>query len=318
MAQVKEVNVENRTVNVQLLGTARQITDVIVVNNPGNYAFPNNGDIVLILSMFSRSFAVGIIQVNYKLKTERKTVKDPASNTYVRADVVDGGGISIGNITNKTKLTIDNDGSFSLWSSLFAGIKFSPMFNLIEQFAQLFEFTAGTVKSSVGVVMRNIKPNGRTPIASTVADSTGLPTSPAVEAMINVLFNKVRLARLHIGHVLDSLGVPEFSSFAGRIRAILEVCQTGTTIASMKMDEYGNIELTTTMGTVIINGAAASGIILGTSPATALYSVLRGESVQTWCDNHTHQTSQGPTGPASLGTYGIFPPTALSTQVKID
>lgn len=312
-AIVKQTDPTARTLVVQPFGTDRQVTDVYVVNDPGNYAFPKINDVILLLSTTTRAYAVGVVQMRYANKLERKTAKDPETNSYVRADEVDNGGICIGNITNKTKLRIDNNGDFSFWSALFAGFSFEAMKQIFTFAANNFTINAGTVKSYIGSVFRSIPGTGNTPMqALPPIDTTGTPGFAAVEVMFDLLYRQLRLARFHLGHILNSVGVPELSSLAKPIRALLEVCLSGATICSMKMDEGGNIEVSTTIGKVIINSSIplASVLIGG---LTASQSAVFGDLLLTWLNSHTHSSSWGPTGPAiSPATTSI-----LSQKVKI-
>lgn len=310
---------EDRTLVAQPFGTERQVVDVYVVNDPGNYAFPKEKDVILLLSTTTRSYAIGIIQMKYADKLERKKVKDPSTNTYIRAEEVDNGGICIGNITNKTKINIDNNGDFSFWSSLLAGFKFEALKQIFNLAANNFTISAGTVKSYIGSVFRTIPGTGNTPMqALPPIDSSGTTGFAAVEVMFDLLYRQLRLVRMHLGHILNAAGVPEMGSIdvTKPLRALLEVCLGGATICSMKMDEGGNIEISTSLGKVVIDSSIPLGsVLLGGASATE--SAVYGDLLKTWLDNHTHPSSWGPTGPASAAPTGPLPDTTLSPKVKI-
>lgn len=318
-AIVTKTDPKSRTLNVQVYGTERQIVNVFVVNDPGNYGFPKMNDSVLVLNTATRAYCVGVIQIQYEKKTERKAVKDPETNTYVRADEVDNGGICIGNITNKTKFRIENNGDFSLWSALFAGLKFESLRQILSIAGNMLDISAGTVTSYIGSVFRNVPGTGLTPFqALPPIDSTGTTGFSAVEVLFDLLYRQLRLVRFHLGHILNAAGVPEMGSIdvTKPLRALLEVCLSGATIASLKMDEGGNIEISTSIGKIVVDSSIPLGsVLLGGASATE--SAVYGDLLKTWLDNHVHPSSWGPTGPASAGSTGPLPDTTLSPKVKI-
>lgn len=320
VAQVSEVQPESRTLNVKVVGSDRDIIGVCVVNTAGNYALPQEKDFVLILSTAAVSYCIGVVQLDYEGKIERKKIKD-VNGQYVRADIVDAGGINIGNITNRTKLTIDNNGDFSFWSSLVAGLRFESLRQILTLSAGTLNTLAGTVSSAMGNVFRVLPGTGNTPIqAVPPIDSTGIPGFAAVEVFFDLLYLTKRLVRFHLGHILNSKGVPEMSSlpFVKPLRALLEVCTGGVTISSFKMDEGGNIEIGTTLGNIVIDSSAVSDCIhIGGSALTTTQHAVLGELLIAWLNTHTHPSSWGPTGPASAGPTGAVPSTVLSTKVKI-
>ena len=315
VAQVTAVNPDDRSLTVQVVGSDRLIVDVCVVNNSGNFCMPQEHDFVLILSTAATAYAIGIVQMDYKGKTERKKIKDPVTQKYVRADVVDPGGITIGNITNKTKLTIDNNGDFSFWSSLLAGLSFESLRQILSIASGTVNTSAGTAISYLGNVYRQMPGTGNTPLqAIAPIDITGIPGFSAVESVFDLFYQQFRIVRLHLGHIFTDKGIPEFSSVdpTKPLRAILEVCLKNVTSCSLKMDEGGNIEVKTLLGKVVIDSSIPLGSIL-LGGLTSTQSAVFGDLLLTWLNSHTHSSSWGPTGPA------ISPATSalLSTKVKI-
>ena len=332
-AMVQSASPVNRTLIVNVLGTDRSITDVFVVNDPGNYSFPEIGDVVLVLTTPTRVYAVGVIQYNYDKKIERKKVKDPTTKKYVRADPVEPGNINIGNIVHKTKIRIDKNGDFSFWSAALAGFKFEAAKKILSFTSNLFNLSAGTVTAVIGSVFRQVPGTGNTPfMALPPIDSTGTTGFSAVEAVFDLMYRQLRLVRLHLGHILTSVGVPEMSSVdvTKPLRAILETCFSGATICSIKMDEGGNIELNTTIGKVVIDSTVSlASILIG--GLSASQSAVFGDLLKTWLDNHPHPFTgtitgiDSVTGAAVTGTCSgttsapstPLPPTTLSQKVKI-
>ena len=165
-----------------------------------------------------------------------------------------------------------------------------------------------------GTVMRDIPLQGKTPIPGDVA------TIPSVEGLIQLLYNNIKLARFHIGHVADTaLGVIEMGSFGTRLRALLEVCNpTGIPIAVLKMDEAGNIELSAVPpGKVMFNGNPVGGVML--SGLGSAYSAVLGEKAVQVMLNHIHPSPAGNTGPMlPLAGFLATLTDILSKMVKLN
>lgn len=300
---VKSTIPEKRIITVKYLGSDREKQGVIVVTDPGSYSFPSVEDVVLLLEAESYVYCIGKIEYSYEDKIEGST----------KAKKVAGGETWIGSVIKKVWLYIANSGNFSLMNGLNDGLKYFAQSRFLRLAAGVVNLVGSGAEASFGSVIRDIPGIGKTPIPSDI------PTIPSVEGLIDIVYNNLKLARLHIGHVMDTtLGVAEISSFGTRLRAILEVATGGVTLAVLKMDETGNIELSTVpTGKVMLNGNPVGGIML--SGLGSAFSGVLGEKLTSYLLAHTHGSPAGNTSPPlPVAGFAATLTDLLSTMVKLN
>jgi hypothetical protein len=306
---VKSVDTINRLISVNFTDSCRGANNVIVVDSFGNYSFPKIDDIVLILHVDSKNYAIGKIESTYAQQI-LGNFKDPTTKTQILAKEVESGSVYLNHIIQSIGLAFENSGDFSLkniWQDGFAYTLAQRLTELIGNSIHLLSL-GSNVFIKLGAVLRDIPTQG-TQIIST----NGLP---ALEIALSILNNSIKFVRFQLGHVIDALGTEETSSFGNKLRAILEVCNAiGSVVGTINIDESGNIEIKSTDNKVVLNGNTSSGILL--SGLTSSQSAVRGEKLLDWLKDHTHPTSTGPSGKPLLDpTLPIFE--ILSNQVKLD
>lgn len=295
---VKSVVPEDRVIDVNYLGSDRGKQGVIIVTDPGSYSCPRVGDAVLILETDPYAYCIGKIEYNYAQKIAgeypiKMTDKDKEAEkvTLPKAKKVEGGETWIGSVIKKAWFYIANSGNFSVMNGLNDGLKYFAQSRFLRLAGGVVNLVGSGAYIAFGSVMRDIPLQGKTPIPGDI------PTIPSVEGLINLLYNNIKLARFHIGHVMDTvLGVAEISSFASRLRCLIEVANpAGIPIAVLKMDEAGNIELSAvTPGKVMLNGNPVNGILL--SGLGSAFSSVLGEKLIQVLLNHIHGAPAGNTG----------------------
>jgi hypothetical protein len=305
-ATVKAVDSTNRFIDIQYMGSDRTKKEVILVMDPGNYAFPKVGDRVFVLDVGERTYCLGRIDYRYKTLVDGGT-KDETTGVEIKTKDVHDNEIYLGNFLKRTWLSLSNSGDFSLMAAKGGGegLKYIFKDRFLKLAGMAVQVIGNGARVAFGSVVRNIA-GEITPIPSDA------PLLPAVEGVIDLYYSTLRLARMGIGHIKNSLGIDEFGSWGARLRAIIEVCQAGVPIAVMKMDEAGNIEISSTLAQVMLDSTIpVNSVLLG--GLAAAFSVPLGESLNTWLTGHTHSSGTGPTG------VPIIPPTSalLSQKVKV-
>lgn len=310
-AEVTATDPENRVISVKFLGLAEIGNNVIVLNDSGNYSFPRVGERGLVLDAYPYYYYLGKIEYRYKEQIEGAV--DRISKVNINAKKVAGGETWIGSVIKKAWLYIANSGNFSLMNGLNDGLKYFAQSRFLRLAAGVVNLVGSGAYVAFGSVIRDIPGVGKTPIPSDI------PTIPSVEGLIDIVYNNLKLARLHIGHVMNTtLGTPEISSFGTRLRAILEVATGGVTLAVLKMDETGNIELSTVpTGKVMLNGNPVGGIML--SGLGSAFSGVLGEKLTSYLLAHTHGSPAGNTSPPlPVAGFAATLTDLLSTMVKLN
>jgi hypothetical protein len=306
LAEITATDPENRLVNVKWLGLAEGKEGVTVLAPVGNYSFPKVGDRGVVIQIGTFDIFIGKIEYNY-VKQIAGDVKDALTKSVLLAKKVLDGEVFLSNLPQRAWLYISNTGGFSLMNGLGDGLRYFASNRLLRLGGMALRADTFSAITKIGAVFRNLPSQGNTVIPSDVV------TIPAVEGLIDLVVNGLRLARLHIGHIKNSLGVDELGSWGARLRALIEVCNpAGTPLAVFKIDEIGNIEIASTSTAVMLNGMPVAGILLGGLAASQ--SAVLGEALLRWLNTHTHPTGTGPSG------VPITPVTAaeiLSQKVKI-
>jgi len=325
-AVVRGTDPENRLIDVQFSNMERTANQVIVLNDFGSFNFPKQGDLVLILQVGEREYCLGKIENNYKNKIDGK-ITDTVTKDTLFARVVKNGTIFIGNLAKGAWLEISSNGDFELTNNAAEGIKYE----LKKRFTQLRGGTSHIYGlgekafAKIGSVIRNVPGVG-----NKVIPQTTNPLAPAIEASLGLVQTvgtvALNFVRLQLGHVIGLTGTEEWSTWAMRLRAILEVCNSaGIPQASIKIDEAGNIEIKPQVsGVVALDSAIPYGVYLGGSVPPPSSTAVLGEALITLFNGHTHLLT-GAADPATHVVTGstntpTVPATAtiLSTKVKLN
>lgn len=311
-ARVVATDPDNRLLDIKLMHSDHGSKNAIPITDFGSYSFPKVGDYVLALISGADNpvYCIGKIDYGYKAKVDGKIDVDgkaidpkAKSKSPMLARRVKEGEVFLANLAKRAWLQIAENGDFSLLNGLNEGLNYVKNTRFLRLAGTVFQALGSGATFNVGAVARDL-PSGKTIIPSDA------PVIPAIEGMINLVIGALRLARFHIGHVKDAMGIDEFGSWGARIRAIIEVCTPGIPIAVLKMDEVGNIELSSTAGVIMLNGLPVAGILLG--GLGAAHPVAYGDVLLTWLNSHTHGTS---VGPSSTPIVPADSATLLSKQV---
>lgn len=287
-AQVTSVDARTHRVDVSWYNSDRKSFGVIVINPYSGYSMPDIGDSVLIIEDDHVKYCLGKIELNYaaKIKGEIKTADRVTKRGYKTKD----GETFIANLKAKLSLLFSNSGSFRVSHANGDGLKYRITNRLTEIAGKTISFLAGESITRIGNVIRELPGVGDTVIPS---GSTPAPTSAALEFLVELTVSTLEVAKLQIGHLKDSLGVDIFGSWGSRLRALLEVANpAGIPVAVLKMDEVGNVELSSTMGITMLDGVTVQlgGLAAG-------QPVPLGFLLQSLFNSHTHPTPSGPSGP---------------------
>lgn len=277
IAIVKAVSAENRHVDVKYVGSDRGKSSVVVVTDPGSLSFPKVGDYVLIISVDEVDYCLGKVEYQFATKLEEA---DPKPRK------VEGGETFLTNLAKRTWLYLANSGNFSLMNGLNDGLKYFSKSRVLRLAGYALSLVGFGTRINFGSVTRNIPGAGSTTIPSDVV------TIPAVEALIDLTVNKIPVALFHIGQIFTNTATPAPipSSWGGRLRALLQVFNAGgLPAASLQMDEVGNVELSSLLANVMLNGlsiqlggiTATEPVMRGTSYTAAETTFLT--AVQTFC-----------------------------------
>jgi len=267
LGTIKAADESNRTVDVNYMGTDRGRNNVRVVAPPGNYSFPKTGDHCLIIAADEQAYCVGVVQFGYSKKLERGNVVDPSTGEPIQARLVAEGGIWFGNLVKRVWMSIAPSGDFSLMNGMNDGLKYIKQNRFLRLAGMALRLMGNGANVAFGSVYRYATNGSLYAVPSDLG-----PTIPAVEGLIDVSLSLLRIARLHLGYVVDANAIPETGSWGGRLRAILETAIAGVTNAALKIDEAGNIELSSSAAVVMFDGTmiqlggltAAQPVIKGT------------------------------------------------------
>jgi hypothetical protein len=314
---VQGVDTKTRTLAIKWVTFNAVQTNVIIINDANSYSVPSVGDVGLVLSMGVKHYYLGKLEYNYKEKIEGMKTESgdtvrmrDVDNNEIYAREIKEGETFLSNMAKGIGMMFSKGGNFSLANRDNDGFSYYVSNRLTKMSGMLLQFFAGRSSIFFGRVMRNI--GGKN---VNMPSDLG-PTIPALEFFVDVLLLGLRMGRIHIGYVLDALGIPEFGTVnpAARLRAILEVCNVlGVSIAALKMDEFGNVELTADplIGKVMIKGGPVASVFLGADPTVATHPGVFGDVLMTYLTGHTHPTSMGPSGPPTIPPD----PSLISTKV---
>jgi hypothetical protein len=290
---------EYRTITAEWLGIFGNVQNVKVVSDTGDFSFPRIGDIGLVVQETTQAYYLGKIEYDYKSKIDGKYT-DPDTEATVFGKRVLEGEIFIGNLLQRVWMSITSAGDFSFLSGLNEGLRYYCKERILKLSGMTTRLVGNGVTFNLGSVIRD---------NSVVQE---VPLVPAVEAFMEVLFSAIRIVRFHLGNIKDSLGVDELSSLGEKLRAVLEVKAGPAVVASLKMDEKGNIELTSLAGKILIDTSIIQGILLG--GLSSVYRALLGEPFLLHYKAHTHSTAMGPSGPIIVP---VVDESVLSQKVKL-
>jgi hypothetical protein len=308
-AEVTNTDPDNRTIDVKWYGLPGTVQKVNIVSDTGDFSLPKVGDVGLVIQHNLHAFYLGKIEAQYKRKIDGKD-RDPDTNSKILAKRVLDGEIYIGNLIKRAWLSISSGGDFGLLSGFNDGLRYYMKDRILRLAGMTTRLIGNGVTLKIGSVVRDSPPK-------TDVICQEVPLVPSIEACIELLFQQVKIARFQLGHIKSyvsptGIGADEFSTLGGRLRAILEVTAGPVTLASLKMDETGNIELTSLAGNIFIDTAMVQGIALG--GLSAVWRALLGEPFLLHYKAHTHSTAMGPSGPMIVP---VVDETVLSQKVKL-
>lgn len=304
-AKVIAVYEDTRTLDVQWLSLPTTKRGVIFVGQAGNYSLPKVGDAGIVIGNGMVYYYLGNIEYNYTQKIAG-SVPDDLTGVAVSHKKVSAGELHITNVLQQVWLNIANNGDFSLFNGLLEGFKYLRSLRLVQVFGKTIDLMGNGVRVSVGNAIRNIPATGQKPVAGTSGGK-------ALEILMQVAYQSVQTVRLHLGELTDLVtgATPELGSWGQRLKAVLEVTLGPAPLAALKIDELGNIELSSTTGQIGINSGSPASIHLGGTNPPALHALALGDLLLTWLNTHTHPSPTGPTGVPITPA----PATLLSTKV---
>ena len=300
-AKVISVNPDDRLINVEWLNGKKPVFNVRVVTGSGDFSFPEMGDIGLVIGDEVTYYYLGKIDTQYRSKLKGE-VKNKAGDT-LKGKIITNGEAALANIAKGIWLTLGNSENFSLVNGLQEGIKFVKFIGLVpvrlmKVMAQTVSLLASGQVLNVGTVTRVITGQG----AQIITDPQ-IPTQGALEVLAEVRnLAGLRQSKLHLGNIFIEPIINQTTPIEERttlglqaLRAFLGVFDpTGVApLASVKMDQLGNIEI---VGTPQVMLDAVQIIIGGVSAATMAEPAVKGTALMTWLNSHTHQSGIGPTG----------------------
>ena len=307
-AVVKAVDIENRFVHVLMLGTNRSANNVLVVNDYGSNSFPAIGDGVLIAVVDHREYCLGKLPQAFGNQISNN-YKDVNKNKIL-SKKVDEGGTSIANGRTTTSLFLPNTGNFYLTNGCKDGLAYTKKYRLTELLGNSINLSclADNVVQRMGSVIRTI---------ANVTQVIPKLASTAIEYTVELFNNTIKFVRFKLGHVIDSNGLPEYSSSGGELRTLVEVNDTlGVNKATVTIDEDGNVEIKSSLGIIALDAKAVAGILL--SGLTSQYSAVLGEKLMTMYKAHTHPSPMGTTGTPTPNPTLDDNSVVLSNQVKLN
>jgi len=309
-AEITGIDSDNRTIDVKWIGTIGDAKKVKLVLDSGNFSLPRIGDTGLVIQESGQAYFLGKIEYAYKKKVDGTAI-DPETESKLLSKRVIEGEIYIANLLKRTWLSLSSGGDIGLLNGFNEGLRYYFTGRILKLAGMVTQIVGNGVTYKLGSVMRDatIKKN-------VIAQEA--PLVPAIEACLELLFQQVKIARLHLGHIKSrvtdvGVGIDEFSTFGGRLRAILEVAAGPVTIAALKMDELGNIELTSSLaGKISIDTTAVKSILFG--GLAAVHRALLGEPFLAHYKAHKHFT---PVGPSGTMVVPLVDETVLSQKVKL-
>ena len=262
---------------------------VVVVQGSENYSFPKVDEVGLVIGNdVERYYYLGKIEFAYNRRLAGED-KDPATGKKWPLSLIDAGEVYLLNILTGVGLRFSNSGDFSLKNRR-DGLKYilekagNPL-RWLTLAAKAVTLSSKTTELNVGAVIRSVPVLGNA-IIKGVVDKTKAAQEFLVKVTQIVGVAQVDKARLHLGDILvepvaSAMGaIPklhtEIASLGGvpaPLRANLAVCNealAGVEIASVKMDQTGNLSINATAvggtGSVFIHGDTQ--VVMG-GPLTA-------------------------------------------------
>jgi hypothetical protein len=333
-ARVTAVFPEERVINATWLkADDHQIFNANVIMSPGNFSFPQKGDIVLVIGGPSGYYCIGKIDNQYKIKIGEGQPDEKGNPAVVKlgdgteigdtlkAKKVHGGETVLGNLAKGIWLSLSNSRNFSLLGGVNEGIKYiynagQATIRTLQLLGQTIIHDASGQITTLGAVMRFFPGVGNF-IAKNPQTQQG-----AVEATTTIYDTVTAIAKatFKLGDIFANEPIP--SQDAGILQPHTEIGATGAStwlnavlavmnaagleVASIKIDNMGNISINTPApGSGLLSITALTKIAidsilvhLGTTqdvPATE--PVVLGTQLMTWLAGHTHGSSVGPTSP---------------------
>ena len=319
-ALVLAVDEANRLLHVQWVGKPGQRRGVMILNDSSSLSLPRPSDIGLVLSDGVEFYYLGKMEYQYAGKTAGNYQEE---GQRIRYPAVKDSEAHIGNVAKRTWLRFFRNGDFGLMSGMADGVEFLSGTRISKLIGKTVELVGNGVGVSIaaGVAKRMIPGVGEFPIIGTSGGK-------ALEILMQIAYAGVQTTRFHMGEIKDlTVGlIDELSTYSFPLRVVLEVTAAALSLAALKMDVAGNVELKSTNTNVDItaglNTTVKSGVVTNIdAPFVKLgdalgstYSLVKGQDFLVWANTHVHNTPLGPTSPAV--PQALF--TMLSTKVTTE
>ena len=240
-AEVMAIYPTNRIIDIRWLSQEGGKRGVVVVSSHGDYSFPKVGDTGLVLQYGFNFFYLGRVDMSYAAKLAGN-VRDKLTGQKLRPTEVDGGEAHLENVATKSYARFANNGDFSILNGFREGLKYMLNLRRATLSAKTLELLGNGVKIMFGTAIRN-PGTGEIP-------PPGTSGGKVIEFLLQIAYQDIQTVRFHLGEIVDLIAgtVPEMSSFGARLKALLEVTAGPAPLASLKMDEVGNVEMAATTG----------------------------------------------------------------------
>lgn len=327
-AEVVAAYPDARVIDVKWIDLSIIKRAVRVVQPSDSYSFPSIGEAGLVIGSETTAFYyLGKIEFGYVKKLD-PTVINPATKQPWYVQAVDAGETLISNVMNGVKFFIGNTGNFSL-RALRDGIEYTqdragePL-RWLQLTAKAILASTQTTEVNIGAVIRAIIGLG----SKIVLDAPDITTAAQeFRAIVYDSLTAKEKVRLHLGSIFDepilsnTAPIPTLHTEAGppglaaRVRALLRVCnKLGLELASIKMDEFGNVSINAPLpgtGNLAIN--AGTRIAVGGDVVSTIEPAVQGIKLANVFMAHTHSSPMGPTGipiitvlPTDIGSLKVF------------
>jgi len=242
-AEVIAIYPADRVVDIRWLSQEGGKRGVVVTSSHGDYSFPAVGDTGLVLQYGFNFFYIGRIDISYAAKLAGN-VRSKLTGQKLRPTEVDGGEAHLENVAAKSYVRFSNNGDFSLLNAFREGLKYMRNLRRTTISAKTMELFGNGIKIMFGTAIRN-PGTGEIP-------PPGTSGGKVIEFLLQIAYQDIQTVRFHLGEIVDLIAgtVPEMSSFGARLKALLEVTAGPAPLASLKMDEVGNVEVTSATGQI--------------------------------------------------------------------
>ena len=353
-ARVTAVFPEERTLNAQWCWASdHQIFNARMIMSPGNFSFPQVGEIVLIIGGPSSYYCLGKFDSQYKVKLglgKPDAQGNPAVvklgdgteiGDKLKAKKVYGGETVLGNLAKGTWLLLSNSRNFSLIGGVNEGIKY--IYNAGKATVRTLQLLGQTIVNNgsgqittLGAVTRFF------PGIGNFIAKNPLTQQGAVEATTTIYDTLTTLAKatLKLGDIFiepitsqdtgilqphTEIGAAGAATWLNAMLAVFNAA--GLEVSSIKIDNAGNMSINTPLpgtGKLVINSGLNTHILStlgtyigGSANVPPIEPMVLGQQLYNWLSTHKHPTGTGPSGvptPDDIATLA----TILSPLNRVD